>query len=266
LSSGWHSTMDQAGLRRHRLRRASNTQLNPSLYIVTWLLHARCCKVSFTSELSKLVHLLSASNWHQSRKTAFGLVLLTRFIPALKGCSSHALCYLQLVLVIVNMDDSRAVNETTALLPSENRTRISHPLPWLQISIVLFLQICEPITSQSIYPYINQVRIFECSNSIVISSGSADQWIGHYRRWWAEGGILCWIDCKRRLALTPYLLIGSDLQESLFFATEAITVLHWSRASDYVGRKPILLIGLFGTSLSMLCFGLSRTFLGLVLR
>ena len=36
--------------------------------------------------------------------------------------------------------------------------------------------------------------------------------------------------------------------------------------SDYVGRKPILLIGLFGSSVSMLCFGLSRTFWALVLR
>jgi MFS family permease len=56
------------------------------------------------------------------------------------------------------------------------------------------------------------------------------------------------------------------LQESLFFATEALTVLQWSRLSDHVGRKPVLLIGLLGTSASMLCFGLSRTFWRLVLR
>ncbi|KAJ7698329.1 major facilitator superfamily domain-containing protein [Mycena rosella] len=52
--------------------------------------------------------------------------------------------------------------------------------------------------------------------------------------------------------------------ESLFFLTEALTVLHWSRASDRFGRKAILLIGLSGTALSMLCFGLSRTFWRLV--
>ncbi|KIK76845.1 hypothetical protein PAXRUDRAFT_835199 [Paxillus rubicundulus Ve08.2h10] len=44
-----------------------------------------------------------------------------------------------------------------------------------------------------------------------------------------------------------------------------MTVLQWSRASDRVGRKPVLLLGIFGLSLSMLCFGLSRTFTGLVL-
>ncbi|KAG2070151.1 MFS general substrate transporter [Suillus decipiens] len=52
---------------------------------------------------------------------------------------------------------------------------------------------------------------------------------------------------------------------SLFFATEALTIFHWSRLSDYIGRKPVLLIGLFGLSLSMFCFGLSKTFWSLVI-
>jgi hypothetical protein len=45
-----------------------------------------------------------------------------------------------------------------------------------------------------------------------------------------------------------------------------MTVFQWSRASDYIGRKPVLLLGVFGLSISMFCFGLSRTFTGLVLR
>jgi MFS family permease len=56
------------------------------------------------------------------------------------------------------------------------------------------------------------------------------------------------------------------LQESLFFATEALTVFQWSRASDRIGRKPVLLVGLLGTFLSMQFFGLSRTFWTLVIR
>lgn len=43
-------------------------------------------------------------------------------------------------------------------------------------------------------------------------------------------------------------------------------MLHWSRISDHIGRKPVLLIGMAGLFISMLCFGLSKTFLGLVLR
>ena len=55
-------------------------------------------------------------------------------------------------------------------------------------------------------------------------------------------------------------------QQSIFFATEALTVLHWSRLSDVVGRKPIILSGLLGLSLSMYSFGLSTTYWGAVLR
>jgi len=57
----------------------------------------------------------------------------------------------------------------------------------------------------------------------------------------------------------------AGLIESLFFAVQALTILQWSRLSDHVGRKPILLLGLLGSSASMLCFGLSRTFWSLVL-
>ncbi|KAJ7820078.1 major facilitator superfamily domain-containing protein [Mycena olivaceomarginata] len=101
---------------------------------------------------------------------------------------------------------------------SEARQPARTPLPKLQLSVILFIQICEPLASQSIYPYINQKKV------------------GYYA-------------C-----------------ESLFFLTEAVTVLQWSRASDHVGRKPILLLGLFGTGLSIMCFGLSRTFWTLVVR
>ncbi len=55
-------------------------------------------------------------------------------------------------------------------------------------------------------------------------------------------------------------------KQSIFFAKQAMTVLHWSRLSDHVGRKPVIMIGLLGLSLSMYCFGLSKTFWGAVLR
>ena len=56
------------------------------------------------------------------------------------------------------------------------------------------------------------------------------------------------------------------LKHSLFFISQACTIFHLSQASDRIGRKPIILIGGAGMSIAMYCFGLSRTFWGLVLR
>ncbi|KAJ7650801.1 MFS general substrate transporter [Roridomyces roridus] len=116
--------------------------------------------------------------------------------------------------------------EDTPLLSHRPRT----PLPKLQFSLILLAQVSEPLTSMSIFPYVNQLV------SELDITGGDEKKVGYY------AGL-----------------------ESLFFLTETMTVLQWSRASDYVGRKPILLIGLFGTALSILSFGLSRTFWMLVL-
>jgi hypothetical protein len=48
--------------------------------------------------------------------------------------------------------------------------------------------------------------------------------------------------------------------DSLFFATEAVIIFQWSRTSDRMARKPLLIFGMVGTILSMLLWGLSRTF------
>ncbi|KAJ7911436.1 major facilitator superfamily transporter [Mycena leptocephala] len=123
------------------------------------------------------------------------------------------------------------INEETTLLSRPER-KPRTPLPKLQLSVIMLIQICEPLASQSIYPYINQLV-----GELDITGGDEKK-VGYY-------ACLCF-------------------QESLFFLTESMTVLQWSRASDHIGRKPILMIGLFGTASSILCFGLSRTFAALV--
>lgn len=55
-------------------------------------------------------------------------------------------------------------------------------------------------------------------------------------------------------------------QESLFFVTQALTTWQWSRLSDFVGRRPVILIGLLGLSVSNFAFGLSRTLTTLIIR
>ncbi|TFK75082.1 MFS general substrate transporter [Pluteus cervinus] len=122
------------------------------------------------------------------------------------------------------------VDEETPLLGSQQATKKT-PLPWFQFSLVLFLQLSEPLTSNVIYPFAPQLI-----RDIGITHGNESQ-VGYY--------------------------VG--LMQSLFFLGQACTVLHWSRISDRVGRKPVILSGLFGLCFCMYGFGLSRTFWGLVL-
>ena len=70
-----------------------------------------------------------------------------------------------------------------------------------------------------------------------------------------------------RLAISQSADMDSNApQVSLQYAAAAATSFQWNRLSDHVGRKPVLLTCLLGTILSLLLFGLSRSFWALVLR
>ncbi|KAI0784497.1 major facilitator superfamily domain-containing protein [Abortiporus biennis] len=121
-------------------------------------------------------------------------------------------------------------NEQTRLLSPSKKGKGPTPLPKMQLGILMLLQLAEPMTSQCIYPFINQLV-----GELDITGGD-ERKVGYY----------------------------AGLIQSLFFATEALFILQWSLLSDRIGRKPVLLIGSAGLCISMICFGLARTFWGLV--
>ncbi|KAH0579745.1 hypothetical protein H2248_002582 [Termitomyces sp. 'cryptogamus'] len=127
---------------------------------------------------------------------------------------------------------SAGTSEETPLLPSPARGHKQDrtPLPWRQFSIVMLLQVSEPLKIQVISPFVPQVahkRYYDNENQV-----------GYY--------------------------VG--LLHSLFFIAQVSIVLHWSRISDNIGRKPVVLIGLLELTPSMVSFGLSKTFWTLVLK
>ena len=54
--------------------------------------------------------------------------------------------------------------------------------------------------------------------------------------------------------------ISSDhRQESVFAVFQLMSIYHWAKISDVVGRRPIVLLGAVGTGLMTFLFGFSRS-------
>ncbi|KAI1078659.1 MFS general substrate transporter [Whalleya microplaca] len=97
------------------------------------------------------------------------------------------------------------------------------PLDKKQIFLLCYARLIEPIAFFSIFPYINQM--------VQENGGLDDADVGFY----------------------------SGLIESLFSLTQMAVMLIWGRASDRLGRKPILVFSLLGVSLATSLFGLARS-------
>ncbi|KAL5503784.1 hypothetical protein ACEPAH_7855 [Sanghuangporus vaninii] len=117
------------------------------------------------------------------------------------------------------------LDERTPLVTGSQAQRRT-PLAASQFAALIFVLLSEPVTSQSIYLFIND--------------------------------LVKWLDVigrdERKAGYYAGLLV-----ESLFFACEALAVLFRSRLADFVGRRPFLFVGFARLSISMICFGLSRT-------
>lgn len=144
-----------------------------------------------------------------------------------------------------------AQDEASPLLPIPPLRKAPTPLPKIQLGILLLIQFAEPISGTSIYPYINQLV-----GELEITGGD-ERKVGYY------AGLIVSCDDPIR---DSHFMLGYRSKDSLFFVTQSIAVIHWSRLSDRIGRKPVILIGLSGLCVSMTCFGLSKTFWQLVVR
>ncbi|KAG2038139.1 major facilitator superfamily domain-containing protein [Suillus americanus] len=123
---------------------------------------------------------------------------------------------------------ARQDDEETPLL---QQPIVRTPLPWDQFWIILFLQFPDSLVFQTLAPFTPQLI-----RDIGVTNGDESQ-VGHYV------GIL----------------------QSSYYTAQALTILHWSQLSDHIGRKPLILTAVFAIVVSMFSFGLSKTYVGLVL-
>ncbi|GAA5972337.1 hypothetical protein JCM8115_001258 [Rhodotorula mucilaginosa] len=103
------------------------------------------------------------------------------------------------------------------------------PLPLKQVLVLCLMRFAEPVAFSLIFPFISQFI-----EDLKVTDDPSR--IGYY------AGII----------------------ESLFAFTTFSTVLAWGRLSDRIGRKPVLIIGLTGVTVSIVSFGMSKSFWMLV--
>ncbi|OAD78155.1 hypothetical protein PHYBLDRAFT_140257 [Phycomyces blakesleeanus NRRL 1555(-)] len=97
------------------------------------------------------------------------------------------------------------------------------PLPRLQMFIISIILFSEPLTSTILFPFIYfMIKDFHLSDD--------EKEIGAYAGW-----------------IT-----------SVFFLAQFSTAIQWGKISDNHGRRPVLLTGLIGNSISACMFGLSK--------
>jgi len=120
-------------------------------------------------------------------------------------------------------------NDETPLLNSGPLNKPT-PLPIAQVSILVLPWIAEASASLSLSPYIKQLV-----RDLPIVGGD-ERKVGYY----------------------------TGIVVSLHYAAEGITVFFWNRLSDHIGRKPVLLCCLAGSTVSLVLFGLTRSFLAIV--
>lgn len=92
------------------------------------------------------------------------------------------------------------------------------------------MQLSEPLAYSVIYPFV--ARLVKETGI----TGGDDSKIGYY----------------------------AGMIESIFFLTESVFTLQYGRISDKIGRRPVLMFGLFGQAISIFAVGLSKQFWQLV--
>ncbi|KAH9030844.1 MFS general substrate transporter [Lactarius deliciosus] len=148
---------------------------------------------------------------------------------------------------LTRFEDDQVPDEEAPFLPSQevppDLNLIRTLLPTAQICILLTAWLADSILSHSISPYLNQLV-----RELPEVGGDARK-VGYYT------GIIV-----RLTFLTERDMHRTARQTSICYAGDATTSLQWNRLSDHVGHKPILLSSLVGITLSILLFGLSRSF------
>ncbi|KAK2467032.1 hypothetical protein APHAL10511_001290 [Amanita phalloides] len=106
------------------------------------------------------------------------------------------------------------------------KTRRVTPLPKLQLAALCMSRLSDPVAFTQVFPYINE---------FLASLHVAD-------------------DDPSRIGLY------SGIVESSYAIVQLCSIFQWVKLSNIVGRRPVIICGPIGLALTTLCFGLSKTY------
>lgn len=129
---------------------------------------------------------------------------------------------------------AEAVATTSTDTPAETSTTPSQPpadkpLPVKQLLLLCFARVIEPIAFFCVFPFINQMCVRNGNVPI------------------ADTGFY------------------AGLIESLFSMTQMCVMILWGRLADRIGRKPVLVISLYGIAFTTALFGLAQSIWQMIL-
>ncbi|KAF8742716.1 hypothetical protein AX14_002525 [Amanita brunnescens Koide BX004] len=117
-------------------------------------------------------------------------------------------------------------DQSDSELEAQNTSRIT-PLPKLQLAALCISRLIDPVAFTQVFPYINE---FLASLHVADNDPSR---IGLY----------------------------SGIVESSFAVVQLCSIYQWAKLSDAIGRRPIIIGAPLGIAITTLWFGLSRTYL-----
>ncbi|RDX56894.1 MFS general substrate transporter [Lentinus brumalis] len=127
-------------------------------------------------------------------------------------------------------DDYETLGDDSAL---ENQKSLKSdkptPIPMAQLATLCTVRLVDPIVFTQIFPYVNEMM-----EHLHVTEDRSK--IGFY----------------------------SGLVESSFAVAQVISIYQWAKLSDVIGRRPIVLLGIFGIGLATLFMGVSTTLSGVL--
>ncbi|KHN99733.1 Major facilitator superfamily domain, general substrate transporter [Metarhizium album ARSEF 1941] len=125
--------------------------------------------------------------------------------------------------ILTSSTSSSGQLENDSATPRSDPASLGKPLPKVQIALLCYARMMEPIAFFSIFPFIAQM--------VKRNGNLTDSDVGFY----------------------------SGLIESIFSATQTVVLIFWGRLADKVGRKPMLICSLCGLTIGPILFGVATT-------